>query len=105
MVFHARTKYVKLGMHFIREKVLVGHLVVHHVPSSEQLVHILTKPLSHVQFFILHSKLSVLILTLSVFFLFWGGGGLMDCDQLLVTDDAIAAVGKCADANGAQQTS
>lgn len=49
-VFHARTKHIKIDVHFVRDHVLRVSLEVRYVPSSDQLVDCLTKPLTHTQF-------------------------------------------------------
>lgn len=51
-VFHARTKHIELHAHFIRDQVLAHRIEIRHVPSHDQLVDCLTKPLplGHHQF-------------------------------------------------------
>ena len=44
-VLHDRMKHVGSDNHFVREQVMAGTMSTHHVPSSEQLADILTKPL------------------------------------------------------------
>ncbi|WVZ85642.1 hypothetical protein U9M48_032542, partial [Paspalum notatum var. saurae] len=44
-VHHRRTKHIELDIHFVREKVAIGQLRVHHVPSSRQLANVFTKGL------------------------------------------------------------
>ncbi|WVZ72556.1 hypothetical protein U9M48_020994 [Paspalum notatum var. saurae] len=44
-VHHRRTKHIELDIHFVREKVAIGQLRVHHVPSSRQLTDVFTKGL------------------------------------------------------------
>ncbi|WVZ71316.1 hypothetical protein U9M48_019912 [Paspalum notatum var. saurae] len=44
-VHHRRTKHIELDIHFVREKVAIGQLRVHHVPSSRQLADVFTKGL------------------------------------------------------------
>ncbi|XP_058201268.1 uncharacterized mitochondrial protein AtMg00810-like [Rhododendron vialii] len=58
-VFHARSKHIEVDYHFIREKVLAHNLVVRHVPTSDQLADIFTKPLSVARFHYLKDKLMV----------------------------------------------
>lgn len=45
LVLHDRMKHVGSDCHFVREQVMAGTMSTHHVPSSEQLADILTKPL------------------------------------------------------------
>ncbi|KAK8664822.1 hypothetical protein V6N13_084595 [Hibiscus sabdariffa] len=42
---HAKVKHVEIDLHFVREKVLSGQLLVNFVPSTEQYADILTKPI------------------------------------------------------------
>lgn len=56
-VFHARTKHVEVDVHFIRGKVQAKLLDVGFVPSEEQIVDILTKPLGECLFIRLRQKL------------------------------------------------
>ena len=58
-VFHACTKHIELDYHFVREKVALGSFVTRFVPSTNQVVDILTKPLSRHQFEHLRVKLGV----------------------------------------------
>ncbi|KAJ9541134.1 hypothetical protein OSB04_027640 [Centaurea solstitialis] len=44
-VQHQRTKHVEIDIHFVREKVQIGHIRVLHVPSSSQFADIFTKGL------------------------------------------------------------
>jgi hypothetical protein len=44
-VHHKRTKHIELDMHFVCEKVALGHVRVLHVPSTQQLADIFTKGL------------------------------------------------------------
>lgn len=45
-VHHERTKHIEVDYQFIREKLKTGSIVTTHVPSSEQIADLLTKPLS-----------------------------------------------------------
>lgn len=58
-VKHQRTKHIKLDIHFVREKVVVGEVKVLHVPSSLQYAHIFTKGLPTSLFNELRSSLTV----------------------------------------------
>lgn len=44
-LFHSRTKHIEIDINFIRDKVLAGDLDICYVPSEEQIVDILSKPL------------------------------------------------------------
>ena len=44
-VHHRRTKHIEIDIHFVREKVSLGHVRVLHVPSSHQFADIMTKGL------------------------------------------------------------
>jgi hypothetical protein len=57
--FHARTKYIKLDYHFVREKVCDGTVQVRFICSQDQLADTLTKPLSAAHFKFLRFKLTV----------------------------------------------
>jgi len=49
-IFHARTKYIKVHHHYIREQVQNGVIKITHVPSYDQIADIFTKPLGHTLF-------------------------------------------------------
>lgn len=44
-IFHKRIKHIEIDYHFITEKIKSGLIAAHHVPSSLQLVDLLTKGL------------------------------------------------------------
>lgn len=58
---YVRTKHIELDQHFIRDKILHYQLTLKHVSSSNQVTHILTKPLASSQFPLLKVKLMVLL--------------------------------------------
>ena len=58
-VSHNWSKHIALDCHFVREKVVVGHLRVQFVPSAFQIVDLFTKSLSRPQFLFFRSKLNV----------------------------------------------
>ena len=58
-VQHQRTKHVEMDIHFVREKVALGHVRVLHVPSSYQYADIFTKGLPSSLFLEFRSSLTV----------------------------------------------
>ena len=42
---HERTKHIEIDCHIVRDQLKLGTLCALHVPSDNQLAHILTKPL------------------------------------------------------------
>ena len=60
-MFHSRTKYIEIDVHFIRDKVLAGDLKIYYVPSEDQIADILTKPLFSPQFNYLRDKFNVFL--------------------------------------------
>jgi hypothetical protein len=58
-VFHACTKHVEIDFHFVRDRVANKSLVVRFVPSSDQIVDVLTKPLVSAKFHNFCYKLNV----------------------------------------------
>ena len=63
-VLHARTKHIEIDVHFVRDKVIRKELDIRHVPSTDQIADIFTKPLSLQFFSKLRNKLGVCSLTL-----------------------------------------
>lgn len=61
-ILHARTKHIKLDIHFVRERVMDNKLKIQHVPASAYLVDVMTKPLSSATFHDLRNKLKVVLL-------------------------------------------
>lgn len=49
-VFHSRMKHIALDFHFVREQVQRQSIQVHHIPSSDQVADLLTKPLPKTAF-------------------------------------------------------
>jgi hypothetical protein len=58
-VQHQRTMHVEMDIHFVREKVQLGHIGVLHVPSSLQYADIFTKGLPRYLFNTFRSSLNV----------------------------------------------
>ncbi|KAK4378517.1 hypothetical protein RND71_000379 [Anisodus tanguticus] len=58
-VQHHRTKHIEMDIHFVREKVVIGHVKVLYVPSSYQYTNILTKGLPRRLFLDFRSSLSI----------------------------------------------
>lgn len=49
-VKHQQTKHIEIDIHFVREKVAMGHVKVIHVPSSLQFADVCTKGLPRLLF-------------------------------------------------------
>ncbi|KAJ9536818.1 hypothetical protein OSB04_un000042 [Centaurea solstitialis] len=58
-VQHQRTKHIEIDIHFVRDKVALGHVRVLHVPSSSQYADIFTKGLPHSLFSDFKSSLNI----------------------------------------------
>eukprot|EP00253_Pinus_taeda_P009459 PITA_09459 len=58
-VMHSNTKHISIKYHFLREQVLEKKVRLEYVPSKEQIVDILTKPLPRETFEYLRQKLGV----------------------------------------------
>ncbi|KAK9048824.1 hypothetical protein SSX86_032209 [Deinandra increscens subsp. villosa] len=58
-VQHQRTKHVEMDIHFVREKVQLGHIRVLHIPSPHQYADIFTKGLPRYLFDTFRSSLNV----------------------------------------------
>ena len=58
-VKHQRTKHIEIDIHFVREKVALGHIRVLHVPSAHQYADIFTKGLPSPLFLDFRSSLSI----------------------------------------------
>ncbi|KAL9285966.1 putative RNA-directed DNA polymerase [Arabidopsis thaliana] len=59
-VQHQRTKHVEIDIHFVRERIALGQVRVHHVPSSHQYADIFTKGLPTPLFTEFRSSLNIL---------------------------------------------
>ena len=49
-VFHHRTKHIEIDVHFVRERVASGDLLLEHVAGPDQTADIFTKPLCSAKF-------------------------------------------------------
>jgi len=58
-IFHAHTKHVEADHHFIHDRVAKKEIHIRFIPSRDQLVDVLTKPLASSVFVSLRSKLHV----------------------------------------------
>ena len=61
-VMHARTKHIKLDIHFVRDKVFGKEIELRHVPSADQIPDIFTKPLCRQSFVRLRERLGLVSL-------------------------------------------
>lgn len=59
LVQHQRTKNIKIDLHFIRDKIVMGHVHVLHIPSFSQYVDIFTKGLPSSSFIDFLSSLNI----------------------------------------------
>jgi hypothetical protein len=58
-VFHEKSKHIEIRYHYIRDMVQRGAIKLQYVSTDEQVVDVLTKPLSRVKFENLRDKLGV----------------------------------------------
>ena len=58
-VLHSKTKHIALKYHFLHEQVATKAVLLHYIPSTEQIPDIFTKPLPTSQFEYLRQKLGV----------------------------------------------
>jgi histone deacetylase 1/2 len=58
-ILHSRTKHMEIDLFFVREKVLAKQVSVVHIPGTDQLADILTKPISTDKFLFIRNKLNV----------------------------------------------
>jgi hypothetical protein len=58
-IYHARTKHIEVGYHFICEKMLHKDLSASYIPTQDQCVDIFTKGLTSSSFLFLKDKLMV----------------------------------------------
>ncbi|XP_019182730.1 PREDICTED: uncharacterized protein LOC109177743 [Ipomoea nil] len=58
-IFHARTKYVEIDYHFVRDRVAAGEIQVNFISTKDQLAYIFTKALPGPRFSFFKDKLQV----------------------------------------------
>jgi hypothetical protein len=58
-VFHDKPKHIEIRYHYIRDMVQKGAVKLQYVATNEQIVDMLTKPLSRVKFVYFRDKLGV----------------------------------------------
>jgi hypothetical protein len=63
LVFHDRSKHIEIKYYFIRDKVQEGEVKLQYISTDEQVVNILTKPLSKIKFACLRDKLGLVEIT------------------------------------------
>jgi hypothetical protein len=49
-VFHDRSKHIEIRYHFIRDMIQKGAMKLHYIPTNQQVVDIMTKPLAKGKF-------------------------------------------------------
>jgi len=58
-VYHDKTKHIENRFHYIRDMVQKGVVKLQYVATEEQVVDVLTKPLSHLKFEYFRNKFGV----------------------------------------------
>jgi hypothetical protein len=59
LVFHDRSKHIEIRYHYIHDMVQRGALKLQYISMDEQVVDVLTKPLSRVKFEYFRDKLRI----------------------------------------------
>jgi hypothetical protein len=62
-VFHERSKHIEIKCYFIRDKVQEGEVKLEYIPTDEQTIDILTKPLSRIKFAYFREKMGIMEIT------------------------------------------
>lgn len=62
-VFHERSKHIEIKYYFIRDKVQEGEVNLKYIPTDEQTIDILTKPLSRIKFAYFEEKMGIIEIT------------------------------------------
>jgi hypothetical protein len=57
---HSRTKHIDIRLHFLRDHVIKGDIIISHVGTNDQLANIFTKPLDERIFQELRSELNII---------------------------------------------
>ena len=58
-VFHDKLKHIQIRYHFIRDMVQKGVVELHYIPTDDQTIDVLTKPLPRVKFEYFRRRLGV----------------------------------------------
>ena len=60
LVFHDKSKYIKIKFHYIRDMVQRGEMKLQYMETKEKIVDVLTKPLARVNFEYFRERLGVI---------------------------------------------
>ena len=63
LVFHDRSKHIKIKYYFIRDKFEEGEVKLQYISTDEKVVDILTKPLSRIKFAYLRDNMGLVEIT------------------------------------------
>ena len=59
-MFHERSKHIEIKYYFIRDKVQEGEVKLKYIPTDEQTIDILTKPLSRIKLTYFREKMGIM---------------------------------------------
>ena len=59
LIFHDKSKHIEIQYHFIHDKVQKGAVELQYIPTDDQIVDVLTKPLHRTKFEYFHGILGV----------------------------------------------